>query len=290
MNVSTIGDVATILGECPVWNQAEGRLYWIDCVGSALNAFSPADGKTRSWTLPEYPGSYAITTRGDIVMAFRRKIARLRLGATDVAVDPIDAPAVDFENERCNDGATDARGRFWFGTMDRKLTRPVGGLYRLADGVVTRMAGDITLSNGIAWSLDGKTLYHCDSVPGRVYAYDFDMETGSVSDRRIFAEMSTGHGRPDGCAVDSEGFLWVVEVGEGRLVRFAPDGTVERRVPVPVSRPTALAFGGPDMRTLFVTSMTYDLTPEQVQAQPSSGRVLALEAPCSGAARPLFVG
>lgn len=287
--IRVVSQQRTVLGEGPVWNAAESRLYWVDCLGSAIHALTPSTGATESWMLPEYPGCYAFAPRGDLVMAFRRRIARVALTAGSATVKTIESRSIDFETERCNDGAVDALGRFWFGTMDRRLTQPVGGLYRLdLDHTITRAAGDITLSNGIAWSLDNTVLYHCESVPGRVYAYDFDLERGAVSNRRIFADMSNGEGRPDGCAVDNEGGLWVVAVGAGQLIRFTPDGRCERRLDLPVTRPTALAFGGPGMKTIYVTSMTHDLSEERLNAEPEAGHLLAFESEFAGTARPIL--
>jgi hypothetical protein len=292
VTITAVGDVTMVLGEGPVWNASDERLYMIDCVGSRMAAYAPATGQTEVWSLPEYPGSYAFMPDGDVLMAFRRKLARLRLGhGQAVIVTEIDS-GIDFEVERINDGASDAQGRFWFGTMDRRLKQPIGHLYCAGlDGRVSRQGDGIVLSNGIAWNQTQTVLYHCDSEPGVIYAYDFDAATGQAGNQRVFAGLREGHSSPDGCTLDAQGGLWVVEVGAGRLVRFNPDGTVERRLDVPVTRPTALAFGGPDMATLFMTSMTYDLSDAERQAQPDAGRLFAITGTgCTGVARPLYRG
>jgi sugar lactone lactonase YvrE len=292
VTITAVGDATMVLGEGPVWNAQDGRLYMIDCVGSRMAAYAPETGLTEVWSLPEYPGSYAFMPDGGVLMAFRRKLARLRLvkGKAEIAAE-LDC-GIDFEVERINDGAIDVQGRFWFGTMDRRLTQPIGHLYCLGlDGLVSRQGDGIVLSNGIAWNQAQTVLYHCDSGPGVIYAYDFDASDGQASHQRVFARLREGHSSPDGCTLDAQGGLWVVEVGAGRLVRYNPDGTVDRRLDVPVTRPTAVAFGGKDMATLFMTSMTYDLSEAERQAQPDAGKLFAITGTgCTGMARPLYLG
>ncbi len=292
VTITAVGDVKMVLGEGPVWNAHDERLYMIDCVGSQMAAYAPKTGQTEVWTLPEYPGSYAFMPNGDVVMAFRRKVACVRLGQGKAEIVAEINSGIDFEVERINDGASDAQGRFWFGTMDRRLKNPIGHLYCLGlDRRVSVQGEGIVLSNGIAWNKEQTILYHCDSGPGVIYAYDYDAVQGTASNQRIFARLREGHSSPDGCVLDAQGGLWVVEVGAGRLVRYNPDGTIERRLDVPVTRPTALAFGGPDMATLFMTSMHYDLTEAQQQAQPDAGRLFAITGTgVSGIPRPLYRG
>jgi L-arabinonolactonase len=292
VTITAVGDVTMVLGEGPVWNSHDERLYMIDCVGSQMAAYAPKTGLTEVWSLPEYPGSYAFTPDGGVLMAFRRKLARVRLGHGNAELVAEFNSGIDFEIERINDGASDAQGRFWFGTMDRRLKQPIGHLYCLGlDGRVSIQGDGIVLSNGIAWNQAQTVLYHCDSGPGVIYAYDFDVATGQASHQRVFAKLRDGHSSPDGCTLDAQGGLWVVEVGSGRLVRYNPDGTIERRLDVPVTRPTALAFGGPGMATLFMTSMTYDLSEAERKAQPDAGRLFAITGTgCTGLPRPLYQG
>ena len=292
VEITAVGNVAMVLGEGPVWNARDRRLYTIDCVGSQMAAYDPEVGEMQRWQLPEYPGSYAFTLNGDILMAFRRKLALIRLKGTKAEIVSEIQSGIDFERERINDGASDAHGRFWFGTMDRRLKNPIGHLYCLGlDGQVSVQGDGIILSNGIAWNHDQTILYHCDSGPGLIYAYDFDETGGQASNRRIFAKLRDGHSSPDGCVLDAQGGLWVVEVGAGRLVRYNIDGTVERRLEVPVTRPTALAFGGPGMGTLFMTSMSYDLNEAERKVQPDAGRLFAITGTgFTGVSRPLYMG
>jgi sugar lactone lactonase YvrE len=175
--------------------------------------------------------------------------------------------------------------------MDKTLAAPVGGLYRIdADRSVTKVAGGITLSNGIAWSPDDRVMYHCDSRPGYVYAYDYDIETGTPSDRRIHIDLSTTPYQPDGCTVDAEGFLWLAEVGSGRIGRYAPDGRRVGDIELPVKRVTSVTFGGPELDLLFITTMSYDLTPEELSAQPLAGRLFVAHPGMRGLPEPCFAG
>ena len=148
----------------------------------------------------------------------------------------------------------------------------------------------ITLSNGIAWSPDDRTLYHCESRPGLVYAYDYDADTGQPSNRRVLIDF-TGKGyHSDGCTVDSEGFLWVAEVGGGKVGRYAPDGRRVGEVVLPISRVSSVMFGGPDLRTLFITTMRYRLTPEELAVQPLAGQVFSVDPGVQGIAEVEFAG
>lgn len=197
-------------------------------------------------------------------------------------------PDFDVGKERFNDGACDAKGRFWVGTIDRKLKHPVGGLFRLdPDLSFRRMAEGITLSNGLAWSPDNRVMYHCDSGPRLIYAYDFDLESGSVGQRRIFVRFDEDMGQPDGCAMDTEGYLWVAAPYTGSIMRFAPDGQIESRLELPSRMPSSLAFGGSTLSTLFVTSMHPhdDSAPDK-----NDGAIFKVDVDVSGIAVPCFGG
>ena len=190
-----------------------------------------------------------------------------------------------------NDGKCDRRGRFWTGTMDRETHRPLGALYRVdTDFSVHRMDGGVTLSNGMGWSPDDRTMYYCDSRPGVVHAYDYDIATGGIANKRLFIDFRERGGHPDGCTVDAEGGLWIAEIGAGRVVRFDPSGREVATVKLPVTRPTSVAFGGPGLRTLFVTSMRLGLTEAETAAQPDAGCIFAAEPGMAGLPEPRFAG
>jgi len=287
--IACVSTTASILGENPLWDPEAGRLFWIDCMGRKLFRHDPAGARQEEWALPRAPGSFALRTGGGMLMAYRRGLALIEPGTA--MLDDIATPGIDFTKEVFNDGKCDRRGRFWTGTMDRNTTEPVGALYRLdPDRLVHRMDDGITLSNGIAWSPDDRTMYYCDSHPGLVWAYDYDIDAGTIGNRRVFVDFTGRAGRPDGCTVDSEGGLWVAEVDAGRVVRFDPSGREMLAVPLPVSLPTSVMFGGPDLRTLFVTSMRYGLSAEQLAREPRAGCVFAVDAGLAGLPPMRFAG
>jgi sugar lactone lactonase YvrE len=273
------------LGEGPVWDTVSQRLFWIDCVDRMMYCQGAAGTPLGQWTLPKAPGSFALREAGGMIVAYRNGIGLI--DPFTATFEEIAAGDVDFAKERFNDGKCDAKGRFWAGTMDRAVSKPVGSLYRIdADRSVHRMDDGITLSNGIAWSPDSRTMYYCDSRPGVVRAYDFDLKAGAVANRRVFADFASRKGMPDGCTVDAEGCVWVVEVEAGQVVRFAPDGREMGAVTLPVSKPTSVMFGGTDLRTLFVTSMRYGLHAEE----PQAGYVFALDVGVAGLPAHRFAG
>ncbi len=290
MNVQArcVIDCKNDLGEGPVWDVATARLWWVDVNGRKIFHADPGVGPVEEYAVPDRPGCLAVRSDGTLIIALRRGV---------ILFDPTtgthrDVPCpIDFGVERFNDGACDRRGRFFAGTMHKEMNDRIGGLYRVdADLSVHRVAGDICLSNGIAWSPDNRTLYHCDSRPGVVFAYDYDIEAGTVANRRVFADFDGRVGGTDGCTVDAEGGLWVAEVGAGQIVRFLPDGRIDRVVKVPVTRLTSVMFGGPDLRTLFVTSMRYHNSEESLAAEPQAGGVFALDVGVAGLPEPRFAG
>lgn len=265
------------LGECPTWDERSARLLRIDVTGRKLIACDVDGRESGALALSETPGSFALRRDGGLLLAYRRRLA-LR-DDTGQETD-IDLPAAwDMGRERFNDGACDAFGRFWVGTMDRQLQEQVGCLYRIDNDLrVRRMASGFGLSNGIAWSPDGTTMYHCDSRPAVIYAYDFDLDVGLIENRRPFVDFTEAMGIPDGCAMDEEGFLWVASPEAGQVLRFSPDGSLERAVRTTAAKPTSVVFGGTGLRTLFVTSMR----PHDGPVSEADGAVLALEAPAAG--------
>lgn len=278
-----------VLGEGPVWNVEAARLTWLDAAEKLRFTLDPVTGGIERKELPHYPGSYAFRHDGTIVMAYRTELAIIEGEPTNAR--QLATPGVNFAVERFNDGACDRAGRFWIGTMDRKLKDPVGALFRLnPDHSLTRMAGELTASNGIAFSPDDRVMYHTDTGAARIFAYDFDIDTGAIVNRRVFADFSAWRGRPDGCTIDAEGCVWAAAIGAGEVVRIDPAGRRVAEIPLPVDRPTSVMFGGADLRTLFITSMQFGLTPEQLAAQPQAGCLFAVEVDVPGLPEPRFGG
>lgn len=278
-----------VLGEGPVWDQRTQHLIVLDCMSRTMICQDLDGNKQQEWVLQRTPGSYAFRDKGGLLMANRRGLA-LFDPATGTLQD-VQTPGIDFDKVLFNDGACDRLGRFWVGTMDRELAGPSGGLYRVGpDLSVQQMDEGITLANGIAWSADDRTMYFCDSRPGHIWAYDYDLAAGAISNRRLFFDFAGRAGRPDGCTVDAEGGLWVAEIMAGQVIRLRPDSSIDTTIPVPTTKPTSVAFGGPDLRTLFVTSMTYGLSERELANQPSAGCVFAFEPGIAGLPEPGFAG
>lgn len=264
------------LGETPLWCDRTNRLWWIDIEQPRLQSYDPATGEHRVTELPgTFAGTQALAKSGDRLLAedltlYLRDDATGRR-STLASVEP------GLDN-RLNDGRVDARGRFWVGTMDNQLHRPNGSLYRIdTDGAATRMAGDVIVANGIAFSPDGRTLYFTDTRRYTSYAYDLDLDDGVVTNRRIFADYTATGDRPDGACVDADGCLWAAFFAGGHVVRYRPDGTIDRVIPVPFTNPTCLCFGGRDLKTLYVTSAWKFLDAAQLASEPMAGGLFAIE-------------
>lgn len=263
------------LGETPLWCDRTRKLWWVDIEQPKLRWFDPAKG---SDGLAPLPGTFAGT---QALMADGRRL--LAEDLTLYALDPETGARTDLSavepgiDNRLNDGRVDARGRFWVGTMDNQLHRPTGGLYRVdPDGSATRMAGEVIVSNGIAFSPDGRTLYFTDTRRHLCFAFDLDMDDGTITNRRVFADHTATGERPDGACVDVDGCIWMAFFAGGRVVRHRPDGGVDKTIPLPVTNPTCLCFGGDDLQTLYVTSATKFLTPQQRAAEPLAGALFAI--------------
>jgi len=275
-SVSAVVRGADQLGETPLWCERTQQLWWIDIERPALQSFDPATGAHHRRPMPgTFFGSQALTRTGERLVAVDLELRLLDVDSAAMA--PFTVVETDLDN-RLNDGRVDPRGRLWIGTMDNALHRPQGSFYRVdADGGLTRMATDIVVSNGIAFSPDGRTLYFTDTRRHRSYAFDLDLDDGTITNRRLFADYSTTGERPDGACIDVDGCLWTAFFAGGRIVRYRPDGRIDRTIQLPVSNPTCVAFGGPDLKTLYVTSATKFLTPAQRAAEPLAGSLLAVE-------------
>ncbi|ACL55461.1 SMP-30/gluconolactonase/LRE family protein [Methylobacterium nodulans] len=277
-----------VIGEAPFWSGREPALYWIDVKAPALFRTDPETGDTRRWTLPAEIGGYALLAdRSGAIVALRSGIFALAFASGDL--DRLAGPPFDPRTHRFNEGDCDPAGRLWLGTMfdplpGVKAEPRADHLYAftLAGGLV-RHAETAFVANGFAWSPDGGRLYLADSRAGRIDAVAFDAARGRLGLRQPFAAVPSGLGVPDGGAVDAEGFYWSAIHGGSCLHRYAPDGRLDRRLPLPVRYPTMMAFGGGDLATLFVTSATHG-----EPGSPQDGAVLRLRPGVRGEPRPLF--
>jgi sugar lactone lactonase YvrE len=290
--ISALPVPPALLGESPFWHPQQQRLYWCDIPGRALHAFHPATQQHERWALDSEPGCCAPLLDGGVLLAMRSGLWRFNTlnGQCSLLAEPPYDPA----QQRFNDGKADPQGRMWAGTLCDDRSAPKAALYRWSGGrtpLLQRMAGEITVSNGLAFSPDGRTLYWTDTSSHRIFALDFDGGEGSISRQRVFAQfplrqpgadLASYGGRPDGSAVDTEGAYWVAMYEGQRLLRLAPDGSLLQELPLPVRCPTMPCFGGPDLRTLYITSARHNRPAEELAAQPLAGAVLSLRVDVPG--------
>lgn len=276
-----------VLGEVPIWSARERALYWIDAFRPALRRFVPATGAVTSWTPPVKLGSFALRAAGGVLLATRAGLGLFEPEAGNFAL--VHNPEADRPTNWLNDGCCDRRGRFWVGSMDKMIEAPRARLHRFdADRSCHTMADGMWLTNTVAFSPDDRAMYVGDSHVKTIFRYDFDLAAGTIAHRRPFATVERGI--PDGSCVDADGCLWNAQFDAGQIVRYTPDGRVDRTIALPVTRPTACAFGGDDLATLYVTTARFRLSDAERAAQPQAGGLLALEVGTRGLPAALYAG
>jgi sugar lactone lactonase YvrE len=279
MGIRRIGTHNDILGECPLWDEQRQCLYWIDIRSPAIHRMDGATQAIQSWPMPSMVGSIALTRTSRLLVALTTHFALF--DPENEELETYLTPPPMPEGHRFNDGRCDRQGRFWVGTMHNLTRAPEGVLYCLQGLELKAVLHGICIPNSLAFSPDGATMYFADSLKYSIEAYDCDAAQARVGRPRVLA-TTTAPGFPDGSTVDAEGFLWNAEFFASRIVRYAPDGRVDRIIPMPVDRPTCCAFGGPDLKTLFITTTRQNLSPQQCQEQPLAGSLLCLDADVAG--------
>jgi len=290
-DVACVVPAHALLGEGPVWDPGEQALWWVDIRRPSVHRYVPQTGAAEAWPMPEEVGSLALRRdRGlGLLVALRSGFAFF--DPATGAVDRRGGPEPDQPDNRLNDGKCDRRGRFWVGSMHVSGRQPTGALYRLdPDLAWQRVLDGITVPNSLAFAPDDRTLYFADTPSRRIVAYEFDLDRGTLGSSRIFATVPEDAGYPDGSTVDAQGFLWNAHWDGGRLTRYAPDGRVDRVVPLPVARPTCCAFGGPALDVLYVTTASIRLGEADLARQPWAGGLLALDVGVRGLPEPRFGG
>lgn len=256
MRIEVLLDVKTTLGEGPVWDVEQQRLYFIDSMDGRVFRCTAEGTEIRAWDVPGKIGSMALRKNGQgAVVSLQDGFHKLDFKTGECEL--FHSPEPDLPSNRLNDGKVDRRGRFIVGSMDTMEEGPSGALYRVdPDFSVTKVDEGIICSNGPCFSPDDKTFYFQDTWTGEIWAYDYDIDTGALSNRRVFAKVDGSNGgAADGSTVDAQGYLWNALVYDGKLLRFAPDGTLDRVIEMPVKKVTSVNFGGPNMDVLYVTSM-----------------------------------
>lgn len=280
-----------LLGEGPVWCAEENALYWLDIKGKSIWRHHPASGKTENWETPEEPGSMALRQNGKgLITALWNGFRFFDPGTGNFEI--IHDHEQDNPNSRFNDGRCDRQGRFWAGTMDDRHADPSGSLYRLdADLGFSVQETGIVISNSTAFSPDGGTLYYCDTPEKEIWAYDLDVDSGDISNKRVFASTKHLQGGPDGSTVDAEGYVWNAMWGGACLIRWAPDGSFDRKIDLPVHNPTCPMFGGDNLDIIYVTSARVELSDAELAAKPLAGNILAVASSGAvGLPEPRFAG
>ncbi len=284
-------DVAAEVGEGPAWSQRERALYFVDIPARCIYRYSLGDQSLRTIDAPELVTSVVVRSGGGLLVSLERSVAFLDPASGRFDVEPV-VPGEPLGN-RFNDGKCDRRGRFFAGTMNkREWAAPLGTLYRYqSDMMPVPVVTGVRCSNGLAWSPDNRVFYFVESFAHTIWAFDYDLESATLEGKRPFAKLDPASGAfPDGLTVDAEGFLWNAQPVFGRLVRYAPDGSIDRIVEAPVSRPTSCIFGGDDMATLYVTSAWDSLDDRQRREEPWAGSLLALRPGVNGIPETPFGG
>jgi sugar lactone lactonase YvrE len=268
-------DARADLGEGPTWDADGHRLIWVDITMGLVHRFDPETGTDASLAVGQPTGAAVPSTSGRLALAVRDGFALL--DPATGRVEPLAEVEPEDPRTMMNDGKCDPAGRFWAGTRDIEGHRPLGSLYRLGtDRSPVRVLTGVTISNGLGWSPDHRTMYYIDSATFGVDAFDFEPEAGSVSHRRRLVEFPKAWGLPDGMTVDEEGFLWVAFWGGSAVRRLDPDGDLTSTIAFPVSQVTSCAFGSDDLSDLYVTSARAGLSDAELDSQPDAGGLFRL--------------
>ena len=288
--VDLVLDARADLGEGPVWHVREQRLYWVDITAGDIHVYDPHGTPDLVYGVGQMVGTAVPRRSGGLVLATHAGLGMFDLVRREFTL--LAAPEQHLPDNRFNDGKCDPRGRFWAGTMSMTRQTGAASLYCLdTDGTVRHVFGGVTTSNGLDWSPDRRTMYYIDTPTLQVAAFDYDAETGAISNRRVVIHFPPDVGRPDGMSIDAEGRLWIAHWDGGRISRWNPeDGRLLREIPLPVARVTSCAFGGADLDRLYITTARHGLSDEQLREQPHAGSLFALSPGVAGLASQEYSG
>ncbi len=282
MKADLLLDSKSLLGEGALWNKETQELYWIDIENGLFHSYNPKNKENKSIELGQKVGTVVPTengsVHGSVLVALQDGIYELDT-KTEQKKLLCKRPEPNFPDNRFNDGKCDAKGRFWVGTISMKNTPQVAALYLFDNqGVITQKADDVTISNGIVWSLDNRKMYYIDTPTKEVKEYDYDNETGNISFSKIAVKIPEGLGYPDGMTIDSEGMIWI-GMWEGFCVtRWNPmTSELLMKIEVPVSRVTSCAFGGKNLDILYITTAKTGASAEELQKYPYSGGLFSVK-------------
>lgn len=283
-------DAKATLGEGPCWDEHKQQLYWVDIPEKKLHTFDPYTGESQSIHLEQQIGAAVVRQSGGMVVALEHGLYFLDL--TTEELTHIHDPEQHVPTNRFNDGKVDPAGRFWVGTMSLDPKASKGSLYRLnLDASVSTMIEGVSISNGLAWSIDKQTMYYIDTPTKQIVAYDYDEASGDISNKRTVISIEDEGHNPDGMTIDAEGFLWVAEWGGSQVCRWNPNtGAKVASIKLPVSLVTSCTFGGKNLDELYITTARTRLTEEQLQEQPQAGGLFMVKPGVSGTVSQSFKG
>lgn len=287
--LAVLVDAAAHIGEGPVWDEREGALYWVNIERNELHRFRPSTGLDEVADVGRPVGAVGLRRGSGLVLALQGGFGTVdAFGASVRMLAEVEA---DKLGNRMNDGKPDAAGRFWAGSLAMDGSSGAGALYRLdPDGTVTRHLTGVGCSNGLDWSLDGKTMYYVDSLAYSVFTFDFDMASGELGPKHVLIRFEVGEGAPDGLTVDSNGHIWVAHWGGWAVTEHTPDGVERSRLAMPVRQPSSCCFGGEDYADLYITSAAKNLDPSQLEVQPHAGALFRIRVDAKGHAPGRFAG
>lgn len=289
-DIECIVEAKNTLGEGVIWNPREQAIYWADSKGRPrIQRLDPKTGTIDEWDMPDQLGSFVFREKGGVVAGLKSgfHLVDLETGKVELFHDP----EPDLPDTRLNDGKCDRAGRYWCGSLDDG-GGVAGSLYRVdPDLSVHRMDTGIAVSNGIAWSPDNRTMYYSDSRSCVCYSYDFDIATGALANKRVFARTDHIDGRIDGATVDADGYYWCAHVYDWHIAKYNPAGEIVDRIRMPVRCPTMCTFGGPGLDVLYVTCGTQFLEAGEAEEQPLAGALFAIHGTgATGIPEPFFAG
>lgn len=288
-HVTCVDPGGAILGESPIWDEEEGAVYWVDIKKPSINRYIPLSGAIDRWPMPERIGCIARRAfEPGFVAGFKSGLAFVDI--EHGWVKKIGNPEPGQPKNRFNDGKCDAQGRFWAGTMDDGESEKTGYLYRIdTDCTWSQVAGPYYINNGPTFSPEFDRMYHTDSFGPCIYVCDMASD-GRISNRDLFVKFPAEWGYPDGMTTDVEGHIWVAHWGASRITRFAPDGSVNRVIDMPVRQITSCVFGGVDLETLYVTTASIQSNTTALPFEPDAGGLFSLEPDMKGLPTQRFGG
>lgn len=279
MTVECIWSAEALLGEGPVWSARHRALWFTDIKGGRLHRLDPATGSKSTFDVPGQPGFIVPCDDGTFLIGMGRKLCRFSDGEIGKTIADLDMDPCN----RLNDGAVDASGRLWFGSMDDSEKEETGAVYLFDGASVRHMGGVCPITNGPALSADGRFLYHVDTLGKAIWRFDIGARE-ALTDGELFLKIPDGEGYPDGAIIDSEGCLWLALWGGWAVKRYSPEGKLLETVKLPCSQVTKMAFGGSDLKTAFVTTARIGLSAPELERQPLAGGLFAFETGVPGVA------